>query len=90
MPVKHWSSLALVPCLVLLAPAGANAESVVDAALEAPLAIESLLLDGAVVGSRLVVVGERGHILVSADHGASWTQGAGSHPRPADRGAHAR
>ena len=73
-PVKHWMPFALVPCLVLLAPAGANAESVVEAALEAPLAIESLLLDGAVVGSRLVVVGERGHILVSADHGASWTQ----------------
>ena len=43
-------------------------------AVEAPLAIESLLLDGAAAGSRLVVVGERGHILVSADDGASWTQ----------------
>ena len=42
--------------------------------MEAPLAIESLLLDGAVAGSRLVVVGERGHILVSTDNGASWKQ----------------
>ena len=42
--------------------------------MEAPLAIESLLLDGAAVGSRLVVVGERGHVLVSTDDGASWTQ----------------
>ena len=54
----------------LLAPAGAGAAP----AVEAPLAIESLLLDGAVAGSRLVVVGERGHILVSTDDGASWTQ----------------
>ena len=42
--------------------------------MEAPLAIESLLLDGAVAGPRLVVVGERGHILVSTDNGASWKQ----------------
>ena len=42
--------------------------------MEAPLAIDSLLLDGAAAGSRLVVVGERGHILVSTDDGASWTQ----------------
>ena len=41
-----------------------------------PLAVESLLLDGAVAGSRVVVVGERGHILVSTDDGASWTQAA--------------
>ena len=40
----------------------------------APLAIRSLLLDGAAAGSRLVVVGERGHVLVSTDDGARWTQ----------------
>ena len=43
-------------------------------AVKAPLAVESLLLDGAAVGSRLVVVGERGHILNSDDDGATWTQ----------------
>ena len=43
-------------------------------AVEAPLAIESLLLDGAGAGSRLVVVGERGHVLVSTDGGGRWTQ----------------
>ena len=42
--------------------------------MKAPLAVESLLLDGAAAGSRLVVVGERGHILTSTDDGASWTQ----------------
>ncbi|MEH6593464.1 MAG: YCF48-related protein, partial [Halioglobus sp.] len=34
----------------------------------------SLLLDIAVAGSRLVAVGERGHILYSEDEGGSWTQ----------------
>ncbi len=54
----------------LLAPAGGGAEE----AVVAPLAIQSLLLDGAAAGSRLVVVGERGHVLVSTDDGASWRQ----------------
>ncbi len=39
-----------------------------------PLAEKSLLLDGQVVGDRIVVVGERGHILISEDQGASWQQ----------------
>ena len=56
---------------LLLAPAGADAAG---EAVKAPLAVESLLLDGAAVGSRVVVVGERGHVLVSTDDGASWTQ----------------
>ena len=42
--------------------------------MEAPLAPESLLLDGAAAGTRLVAVGERGHILLSTDNGASWKQ----------------
>lgn len=40
----------------------------------APLAPYSLLLDGARAGRRLVVVGERGHVLLSDDLGASWRQ----------------
>ena len=43
-------------------------------AVRAPLAVESLLLDGAATGTRLVVVGVRGHILVSIDDGVSWQQ----------------
>ncbi len=72
--MKAPTLLALVVWLALCAPAKASAGLEDRAATEAPLAIESLLLDGAVVGSRLVVVGERGHILVSTDGGASWTQ----------------
>jgi len=46
----------------------------VEYALIKPLAVDSLLLDGAAAGELLVAVGERGHILHSRDRGASWTQ----------------
>ena len=39
-----------------------------------PRAEQSLLLDGQVIGDRVVVVGERGHILTSEDNGKSWHQ----------------
>jgi photosystem II stability/assembly factor-like uncharacterized protein len=40
----------------------------------APLAASSLLLDLAMAGKRIVAVGERGHVLLSDDQGASWRQ----------------
>lgn len=43
-------------------------------ALIMPLAEESLLLDGELIGDRLIAVGERGHILLSEDSGRSWQQ----------------
>jgi len=39
-----------------------------------PLASTSLLLDLAMAGSRLVAVGERGHVLLSDDQGGTWRQ----------------
>ncbi len=63
-------AFAFIALSIFLIPDGASAER----AVEAPLAIKSLLLDGALAGSRLVVVGERGHILISTDGGASWKQ----------------
>jgi photosystem II stability/assembly factor-like uncharacterized protein len=39
-----------------------------------PLAATSLLLDLAMAGKRIVAVGERGHVLLSDDQGASWRQ----------------
>lgn len=39
-----------------------------------PLAASSLLLDLAVAGERIVAVGERGHVLLSDDKGATWRQ----------------
>ena len=44
-----------------------------ESSVIAPLASGSLLLDGAAVGGRYFVVGERGHILVSTD-GEGWKQ----------------
>ena len=40
----------------------------------APLAAKSLLLDVARAGDRLVAVGDRGHVLLSDDEGATWRQ----------------
>ena len=42
--------------------------------IESAKAVESLLLDVAHAGARLVAVGDRGHILYSDDNGASWAQ----------------
>jgi photosystem II stability/assembly factor-like uncharacterized protein len=78
-------SLALVATLALvgIAPSVNRAQPVPDdsandsankpAEIE-PLASTSLLLDLAVAGDRLVAVGERGHVLLSDDHGATWRQ----------------
>lgn len=61
--------------------AGLGAAAALDApppaaewAVMARLAPESLLLDVARRGERLIAIGERGHVLVSADGGGSWTQ----------------
>jgi hypothetical protein len=53
--------------------AEANDEANKPAEIE-PLAPVSLLLDLAVAGSRMVAVGERGHVLLSDDQGATWRQ----------------
>lgn len=42
--------------------------------IESPQAAQSLLLDVARVGKRLVTVGDRGHILLSDDDGQTWVQ----------------
>ena len=74
-------SLALVAMLAVagIAPSvtqaqldpndGANQPAEIE-----PLAGSSLLLDLAVAGQRLVAVGERGHVLLSDDQGATWRQ----------------
>jgi photosystem II stability/assembly factor-like uncharacterized protein len=41
-----------------------------------PGAVKSTLLDITLAGTRLVAVGERGHVLLSDDQGASWRQAA--------------
>lgn len=40
----------------------------------APLAPKALFADATISGTRIVAVGERGHVLVSEDRGATWVQ----------------
>lgn len=67
--------LPLVP-LMLFATDAATPASTNEGewSIIARLAPKSLLLDGVAVDDKLVVVGERGHVLVSRDDGATWHQ----------------
>ncbi len=62
------------PVLIAWISLFASAASAQVAAVDARLALESLLSDGTVAGPRLVVVGERGHALYSTNDGETWTQ----------------
>jgi photosystem II stability/assembly factor-like uncharacterized protein len=60
--------------MILSSFALAQDDEPIEWAVEARLAPRSLLLDAAIVGETLVAVGERGHVLLSADGGSRWTQ----------------
>ena len=66
------AALLLALQLPLLSSAALSVTS--NYAMIMPRAAQSLLLDVALAGSRLVAVGERGHILYSQDNGESWVQ----------------
>jgi photosystem II stability/assembly factor-like uncharacterized protein len=71
--------VALAAFALAVAPAALPQQAAVSdpaarPAVIAPLAAESLLIDLARAGSRIVAVGERGHVLRSEDAGRSWTQ----------------
>ena len=63
---------ALLPILILCLAVQASADA--RPAVEAPLAVKSLLLDTAAAGPRVVAVGQRGHVLFSDDSGTTWKQ----------------
>lgn len=74
---------ALYPVLLavmLAAPAGAAWSACPEEVPESewslimPLARESLMLDIARVGDTFVIVGDRGHVLISEDKGRGWVQ----------------
>ena len=67
-------SIALWLLLIVVAVLVASPAAAQRVAVESRLASASLLLDGSAAGSRLVVVGERGHILYSDNRGATWAQ----------------
>jgi len=81
---------AVTALLLGTAPGGLEAQEAPGAAPAAadlirpaviqPMAPKSLILDADKAGDRLVAVGERGHILLSDDNGATWRQV----PSPAD------
>jgi photosystem II stability/assembly factor-like uncharacterized protein len=55
-------------------PAIAQDELAPEPTIMAPLASKALVLDAAATNGKLVAVGERGHILISTDHGQTWKQ----------------
>lgn len=61
--------LLVVMCLM----AGVTSVSAAESQIM-PLAEKSLLLDGQRIANRIIVVGERGHILISEDQGKTWQQ----------------
>ncbi len=68
--------LALVAQAALFMPGHAQTgeEEDLQWSIIAPLADRSLLLDAAATADKLVLVGERGHLLISNDDGQTWTQ----------------
>lgn len=76
MGAKHCLDLRCIlgGLLLLLSNIALNPVYATEAAIQAPLAISSLLLDGDQHHQQMVAVGERGHILVSQDKGHHWQQ----------------
>lgn len=60
-------ALVLIPLLLPALPAAETSEP-------ASLASRALLLDATRAGAKIVAVGDRGHVLISADEGQTWTQ----------------
>ena len=75
-PIRPAARAAGVVLVAGLVAAGVYASTPAGgaAAVPAPLAPRSLLLDAAVRDGRVVAVGERGHVLVSTDAGSTWAQ----------------
>lgn len=61
----------MLACLTLIFTLALSAS---ESSEPAPLVAQSLLLDVARAGSRLVAVGDRGHVLLSEDEGRTWRQ----------------
>ena len=73
-----WRLVAVTLAATLLSPhvAAAGFVDVLDSpAIESALASKGLLQGVARAGNTLVAVGQRGHIVVSGDGGATWKQG---------------
>lgn len=75
--IESWLGVMLVALIMIFSPCAVHAayKDVVEMpAVKAAAAVTSLALDVARAGDRLVIVGERGHVLYSDNEGESWTQ----------------
>ncbi len=72
-PPRTRSSLCMLMGLALSGTVLAG-DALEEPALTSDLAAQSLLMDIERVGSNLVAVGERGHIVISSDEADSWQQ----------------
>lgn len=66
--------LLLASCALPTVAPATSMDSLSQGAVLGPQALQAVLLDVALVGSRLVAVGERGVVLLSDDSGLSWRQ----------------
>ena len=72
---RRSTAIAFAAALAAANAPGAGFVDVLEApARMSPLAEKSLLLSVTRAGDRLVAVGQRGHILISADRGRTWSQ----------------
>jgi photosystem II stability/assembly factor-like uncharacterized protein len=68
------AACALVAAAIGYSADQAPASAGIEYSEMAHLASRSLLLDAAMAGTRMVIVGERGHVLLSDDQGKQWRQ----------------
>ena len=80
MNIKHGVNLLITglgvafTCASLPSLAVGAEQTQLEYSVKAKLADKSLLLGGTAIDDKLVVVGSRGHILISKDDGDSWAQ----------------
>lgn len=74
--LQRFINVAQLALLALMYSVQANAfeDPINSPAIHVPSASQSLLLDVARTGERIVAVGERGHIIYSDDYGETWAQ----------------
>ena len=69
-----WAASAMLALALGVWADSAQAAAADEYSTESARASQSLLIDATHAGKRLVVVGDRGHILFSDDQGKTWTQ----------------
>jgi photosystem II stability/assembly factor-like uncharacterized protein len=71
---RRYRSIRIVAAFLFALLLYANPATADEQSVQAGLASHSLLLDVTLANTRLVTIGERGHVLISDDNGQSWKQ----------------